>query len=249
MADPHLTVLIPIRNRAGQRLDNCLRSLRWQSLPSAEFEILISDFGSTRESRTDIEKAAARHGARVLHATTDAPWNRSRALNLGIQEARGENVLCTDCDMIFAPNFLVTVLAALKEHRGRALVVSRCWDLPSDVPEGPHEVEDFPALLARATLRPSHGTGACQATLRRWFEEVRGYDEKYVYWGFEDKDLLRRAKRSGLTLAWIHEQTSMLHQWHISQNDRPLRKALNHWRFRLTGWGVRRNRGGWGSRV
>jgi glycosyltransferase involved in cell wall biosynthesis len=247
MASPQLSIVIPIRDRASQRLDNCLTSLRWQDFPRGQTEIILSDFGSQPPALREIEAVAGRHRVRVVHTPTSQLWNRSRALNIGIQAATGERVLCTDCDMIFAPNFLTTATQALDRNAGNALVLCRCRDLPAELPEQPWRLGDFPALLARASFRVARGTGACQCSQRRWFVKVRGYDEKYVFWGFEDKDMVARARRSGLTLCWIHEQTQMLHQWHPpTRHQRLLRKHMNKLRYKLTGWIVRKNRTGWG---
>jgi len=248
MSQPELSVVIPIRNRAGVRLDNCLRSLRWQRWEGEEPEILLSDYGSDPEQLADIREIAARHRTRVAHTAAPGLWNRSHALNLGIQAAAGRVVLCTDCDMIFAPTFLRAVRQALEDAQHQTLVLCKCRDLPNEVPEQPWKLEDFETLLEKSTFRVAQGTGACQATLRQWFYDVRGYDEKYVFWGFEDKDMVRRARRSGLSLSWVHEQTQMLHQWHpTTKNQRYVRKQWNKLRYKLTGWIIRKNPGGWGA--
>lgn len=242
---PRISVIIPVRNRAGQRLDNCLRSLRWQDLPDGAHEIVLSDFGSDAEHAQAVADVAARHGARVVRTPTTELWNRSRALNIGIRAARGDLVLCTDADMIFAPDFVRAVIDEIE--RGEVLVLCRCRDLPEDVPEQAWDGSDFPGLLARSTFRQTRGTGACQGAKKSFFERVRGYDESYVFWGFEDNDMVSRAERAGLSVVYIHERTSMLHQWHpTTKNDRPLLKLKNKWRFWLTRRVVTKNPTGWG---
>lgn len=246
---PELSVIVPIRNRSGTRLDNCLRSLRWQDLPREQVEIVLSDFGSDDDHRASIEALADAHGARIVYTETDEIWNRSRALNIGIRAATGRYVLCTDADMIFAPNFL---RALVEEQRGTgdaALVVCRCRDLPEDVPEQPWSEADFPTLLERSHLREKLGTGACQMARRTLFEEIHGYDEAYKFWGMEDNDFRYRAKSSGVVERWVHERTAMLHQWHPSdRGKKPLRKFLNDARFHLTKYRRVKNPRGWGGR-
>jgi glycosyltransferase involved in cell wall biosynthesis len=248
VTEPKLSVVIPVRNRAGQRADNCLRSLRWQDLSASDFEIVLSDFGSDPEQARALAEIAERYDARVVATRTGELWNRSRALNIGIQAARGRYVMCTDIDMMFRPNFLSTVVGRLDANDKR-LVVSRCHDLPPSVPEQPWTVDDYDALEAKASYRPSHGTGACQATKRSFFFDVRGYDEKYVFWGFEDGDMLFRAQLVGLTPCWIHEQTSMLHQWHRNvARDKLHYKYINKLRFWITRFRIEKNPSGWGAR-
>lgn len=65
----------------------------------------------------------------------------------------------------------------------------------------------------------------------------------------EDNDMAFRAERSGLNLVWVHEQTSMLHQWHPSERNRkPLLKLRNDLRFQLTRHRIEKNRNAWGGR-
>lgn len=245
---PRLSVIIPVRNRSGIRADNCLRSLRWQTLD--DVEIVLSDFGSSDEERAGLAAIASRHEARIVYTATDALWNRSRALNLGLQAATAPMAVCTDIDMLFSPTFLEEVVRGIEDHDGEALVVCRCRDLPQSVPERAWEASDYPELERQSTFRQAMGTGACQGAPRSFFERVRGYDERYVYWGFEDKDMVSRAERAGLSLVWIHERTSMLHQWHRRMAaDKPLWKYHNKLRFYLTKHRVVKNRDRWGERT
>lgn len=250
-----LTVIIPIRNRTGPRLENCLRSLRAQvsgrtgdgPLLGDAVEIILSDYGSDPEPAAEIRTLGAQYGAQVVRTDTTGLWNRSEALNVALRVAAGRYTLCTDADMIFEPNFLATIIGELQEADHLALVVCRCRDLPDLGPERLYEPSEFKGLKAQATMRQAMGTGACQATDTRWLRSIRGYDEAYVFWGFEDKDLVHRARRSGLELRWIHEQTSMLHQWHrTTKNDRYLRKLLNKTRYYLTRELVVKNKPTWG---
>jgi glycosyltransferase involved in cell wall biosynthesis len=244
---PTLSVVIPIRNRSGIRLENCLRALRWQTLAPEFVEIVLSDFGSDAEHATSIETLSNRYGATVVSTDTTETWNRSRALNIGLQAARGERILCTDADMLFAPDFLSVVMDELNQSPDEALVVCRCRDLPSEVPEQLWSADDFDALKAQSPFREAMGTGACHATSRAWFESIRGYDERYVFWGFED--LVSRAEKCGLRLRWIHNRTSMLHQWHRTlKRDKIWWKYANHLRFLMTRYRVEKNPGGWGNR-
>ena len=58
MTNIMLSVIIPVRNRSGDRLENCLRSLRWQEdIDHTQVEILIVDFGSDAEHKDAIQKA------------------------------------------------------------------------------------------------------------------------------------------------------------------------------------------------
>ena len=244
---PTTTVVIALRDRSGQRLDNCLRSLAWQDVTRESVEIVLSDFGSSAAQRERLIAMAQAHRARVIHTTTEEVWNKSRALNIAIRQARGHYVLCTDADMIFAPNFLSTLLAVQREEEDGAFVLCRSRDLPEELAERAWTEADLPELVACSELRARQGTGACQMATRAFFERVRGYDEGYKRWGQEDSDMTYRAGRFGLRHRWIDDETVMLHQWHPSNRKRwPLRKTLNDIRFHLTKRIVTKNPRQWG---
>lgn len=249
MPRAQISAVIPIRDRTGTRLDNCLRSLRWQQLEPGAVEIVLSDFGSAPTHARALEQLAERHDAQLVRVETDEIWNRARALNYGIQRATGRYVFCTDADMIFAPNFVATLLETQAREHDRAFVVCHCRDLPEQLDEQAWTIDDFPALLAQAPFRTATGTGACQVARREFFERVRGYDEGFCFWGQEDNDMRFRAGRSGLREIWVQDQTAMLHQWHPSERGKkPLRKSLNDVRFHLTKRVRVKNWRGWGER-
>jgi glycosyltransferase involved in cell wall biosynthesis len=246
-AAPLLTVVLPVRNRGGARLGNCLRSLRWQrGFASGEVEILVSDYGSDPDAHRDVVRQAAEHGARVCFTDTKGLWNRSRALNAGLESARGRFSLCSDVDMIYEPGFLRAAVDAQLERDGRALVLCQALDLGPETRDACVALSDVPALRATTTTRPTSGLGGCQCAETAWFRRVRGYDEVYRYWGAEDKDLAQRAERDGLALVWITDRTAMLHQWHpTTKYDRPAIVWANRKWLRWTGRIVRKNWLGW----
>lgn len=239
--------MIPVRNRGGVRLENCLRSLRWQTVDRERVELVISDFGSEPDELASVRESAERHGAIVVHTPTTATWNRSLALNIGIRRSSGDVILCTDADMMFASDFLATILE-VHEANPQTMVHCGCHDLPADVPEQLWESSDLADLHARSTRRPTRGTGACQAAAREFFFFARGYDEHFEFWGYEDLDMTSRATHYGLDVEWISDRTFMLHQWHPTMKlDRNLRRKINRWRYELTKQRVQKNRRGWGG--
>jgi glycosyltransferase involved in cell wall biosynthesis len=240
-----ITAIIPIRNRSGQRLENCLSSLRWQNTDPQQLHLLIVDFGSNEEHRQSIDDIALRYQTEVLKVDEYGVWNRSKALNYGIRHASTPYVFCTDVDMIFSPNFIQEMQLHLKED---AFLISRCNDLPESVGLHPWQQSDFGTLKQQSAIRETQGTGACQVALKSFFEEIRGYDEAFEFWGSEDTDLRRRARKYGLKEYCLSPKATMLHQWHpTTKNDRPWRKRLNTLRYYITAWQIKKNSKGWGG--
>jgi glycosyltransferase involved in cell wall biosynthesis len=249
MSAPLLTVVLPIRNRSGVRLENCLRGLRWQEgLSPDDVEILISDFGSAPEHREGVLKAAASYGARVQYTVVDGLWNRSRALNIGVKRANGKFTLCTDVDMVMQSTFLRILMDTQDKLDGRGLLLCQSRDLGPETEGNLITLGDYDSFLQKTTMRPTHGMGGCQCATTEWFHSVRGYDEGYTYWGAEDADLVGRAQRDGRIIQWVTDQTAMVHQWHpTTKYDKPWLVRKNKWRLTLTGWIVRKNWRGWGE--
>ena len=226
-----LAVVIPIRDRAGDRLRRCLHALQWQST-GPPLQVVIVSQGSQPHIDRELATMCTRIGARLIAiGSPDDPWRKPLALNVGLRatDPALRFVMTLDADMILAPGFLAVVLDTLREDPNR-LVLCRASDLDArtSLPLPERLRDAYPQLAARARLRGHHGTGGIQAAPRSFFFDVRGYDEDLVWWGAEDGDMVRRAELSGLTRVWICDRTSMLHQWHPKTHtalDDPARRA------------------------
>lgn len=258
-----LAVVIPVRDRAGQRLRNALWSLAWQSTGQPA-QILVVSHGSRPEIDRELSTLCVEVGATLIAVGDPSqPWNKPFALNNGIRAvAPGlDFVMTMDADMILAPNFLAVVSACLEQRRS-SLVLCQSLDLPqrARLPDDPDRLlAQFDRLRALATPRHRGGTGGIQAARRDFFFQVRGYDEDLIWWGAMDGDMVKRARLAGLRVVWIDDRTTMLHQWHprkyavlncrkeINQAQRAWRQ--NHELVRSRSAILQRNVGGWGGIV
>lgn len=212
-----LAAIMPVRDRAGQRLALALHSLNWQSA-GRPAQILVVSYGSRPEIDRELGRLCRQAGATLLATgKPDAPWNKSLALNVGIRAVREEipYLMTMDADMILAPDFFAAMLKRL-QSQPPALVLCRSLDLPQRVrlPANEQLAAAFDQLRRQARPRGRSGTGGIQAAHRDFFFQVRGYDEDLLWWGAMDGDMVNRARLMGLAIAWIDDETSMLHQWH-----------------------------------
>ena len=79
---------------------------------------------------------------------------------------------------------------------------------------------DTPGRVVNAYREFFNGYEECPIeVLSRTFDDVGGYDEEFTYWGGEDNDMHWRALDAGLEEFYIHDRTTMLHQWHTYEYD------------------------------
>jgi len=256
-----VAVVIPVRDRAGKRLENALCSLDWQSHGSPA-QILVVSHGSQQAFERELAQLCKKIGATFLSfGNSTEPWNKPLALNVGIRTTLPETpfVMTMDIDMILAPNFLQVVFTRLNQHPG-SLILCRSLDLPQYIRLPNSRVSlhnNYSYLQSRGRLRGKSGTGGIQAASRDFFFTIRGYDEDLLWWGAMDGDLVNRARLAGLQIQWIENETSMLHQWHPRKHanltrQTEVRAAMKAWRrnheiVQSRAESLQRNPNGWGE--
>lgn len=149
--------IIPVFNCAAD-LESCVRSI--QAADLKDYEILLIDDGSTDGSWALCDTLAAQFSEiRALHQLNKGV---SAARNLGLQEARGENLLFVDADDTLDGEALRVVLEADADlvifgmtfdhyHRGR------CYRADASIYPQNGNIdwrENFEALFAANTLSP-----------------------------------------------------------------------------------------------
>jgi len=179
-----------------------------------------------------------------------------------------ESVLFLDADMLLAPDFIERGLRHLKPG---FMINCRIQNLPREALTPQTDVvRDFDRLKTLAEVRKEiTAVGACQWVRTKVFRELRGHDEGFKMWCFEDMDFQRRARWMGLWPVAMEEETTMLHQWHPSKDDviknrnapesQPARfwykRNLNRLRMRALLYDIGKynachiNREGWGRMV
>jgi glycosyltransferase involved in cell wall biosynthesis len=103
---PALSVVICTLNQVDY-LRKALGSLAGQTLPQAEYEVIVVDNGSTDPTKQTV---ASFPGIENLRYVCDPVPGLSRARNLGWQEARGRYVAYLDDDAVASPKWLERIL-------------------------------------------------------------------------------------------------------------------------------------------
>lgn len=212
MADaPRLSIILSYRNRDAQRVRRCLDSLANQTIK--DFEVLFVDFGSDSAAARTIKALVEQYPfARYFYSDTRGqPWNRSIALNIGIQNAAGPYILTADVDLILSP----TVLEISLQHASPKRVLHlRPFMLPQDFADW----QNVTQYEERFPLGPVSMLGVFQLAAADHWRALRGFDEFYRYYGVEDRDLGQRLAQLGVETHWLTGIVPTFHQWHPPAN-------------------------------
>jgi glycosyltransferase involved in cell wall biosynthesis len=200
-----LSVVIPTYRRPAL-LRRCLESLDAQTLPRAQFEVVVVDDGSGDES-TDVLAAYADRVRAYVQPRNGGP---AAARNRGIREATGDRVVFLDDDVAAAPDLLATHLDLHRAADDPLLgVLGRVeWD-PS------LRVTPFMRWLDRSGLQFGYDTWLVEGPVeppyaafytanvslsRSLLVDAGGFDERFPYAAFEDMELAFRLAERGFRL-------------------------------------------------
>lgn len=216
-------------------LERCLASLDAQQDVAGRFEVVVTDDGSRDDTLALVRDLARRTRYPLSYTTHDHDGFRlARCRNEGTAASTAPYLLFTDGDCLLPPDH---VLVHLQARRPGFVIGSDCARLDAEAsarihPESIREGRLRWAVpigerlrlvgkaarakayeLARIRMRPRL-SGNNIAVWRRDLERINGFDEQFVGWGHEDRDLQDRLERSGLRVRSILWRTRPVHLWH-----------------------------------
>lgn len=195
---PKISVVIPIRNKV-ENLHNAVKSLIRQNLPKSYLEIIVIDYGGDDDSKNMLDKFKDKR-IKYLYVPEKGPWNLPRARNIGIRLSKGELVASMDADAILGKNALKEIYYHFKKTKKSVLYQMQRVDLKEGKIFRIHP--------------PGVFLGMFQATDRKNWFNVRGFDERMTGYGWEDGDLVVRMNRIGVFSYWLSPKIKMYHQYH-----------------------------------
>lgn len=211
-----LSVAIGFKDWGLERLALTLRELVAQT-NDLDGEVIVCDYGSCNGD--EVESVVKSRGA--VYVRTDDPegdWSRACALNAAFAVSRGEVLVATDADMLFAPGSFEEILSHVEKNHD-SFAILQCRDLPQqyDAQALADSEINWSELERRSHLRPRYGMGGMIAFPREAYLAVRGFDERMRVYGGEDIDFATRLRRAGYALHWLNGSTTrMYHVWHPS---------------------------------
>lgn len=216
-------------------LRRCLASLEAQQGVDGRFEVVVTDDGSRDETLrmvTDLSRCVDFPLTFTTHAHEG--FRLARCRNEGVAASTAPYILFTDGDCVLPRDHL---RIHLEERRPGWVVGGDCLrldqptseritpdlighgDVTALVPRSEVRRMWIKALraqayqLLRVSMRPRL-SGNNIALWRADYERINGFDERFVGWGLEDRDLQQRLERIGLRVRSILLRTAPAHLWH-----------------------------------
>ena len=104
---PLISIIVPVYN-CGKFIAKALDSLINQDIPTRNYEIIITDDGSTDDTPAICDTYAAQHS--FIHVTHTENFGASHARNVALPQCRGEYITFCDADDAVSPQ-LISVLS------------------------------------------------------------------------------------------------------------------------------------------
>lgn len=210
-AAPQLTFIIGHRGMA--RLPHLLATLRSVAgQQGAAVECIVVE--------QDVESQLGPHlpaWVRLVHTpppSTDMPYCRSWAFNVGAQHARGEVLVLHDNDMLVPQDYAAWILQRIAQ--GYEVVNPKRFIFYLSQGHSRAFFVGQAGLLAQppeVIVQNLEGGGSVAIT-REAFARIGGMDESFIGWGGEDNEFWERAQ----TLhTWPWAGVPLVHLWHAAQ--------------------------------
>ena len=217
---PKVSMVIPVKDRCGTRLQNALRGIQLQSY--RDIETIVVDYGSTKENYEQLLQDLEPFNCTFYRYPTEKIWSPAVAKNIGIRRAQGKYIATLDADCIMESRVIDHTLklhGMYKESFVETKISFLIPDVDIDTLKLPG---DFGKLRDNYYLR-KFGFGSYLSVHRSWWFRVRGCDERFQGWGGNDDDIRDRVKRSQYRKIVLSEQelpqTMIFHQWHPPSRD------------------------------
>lgn len=124
----------------------------------------------------------------IFIGDNEGEFSRSKARNSGASFAQGDTLVFCDADTIWNPDYLLA--AEILADNGWALPYTMYYNLTEDATEAILRCDTFDLLMEPEPEEYEHALdyviSGTVVVPRKAFEEVGGYDERFIGWGYED---------------------------------------------------------------
>lgn len=202
------SIIYAYRNREINRIKISMESLALQK--AKNFEVIFIDYGSDSEISDYLKMLLSSYNFVNYHylPVSHKLWNKSKALNFGINKAKGDFVFIADVDIVFSPD-AVEVLSNQTSLDVFSLFTMGYLD--------EKESNKLTTGFEFKDLKPERFgvvNGMILTTKESLFK-VKGFDEFFHFYGSEDVDLYSRLENAGYKSKLVRN-TCFYHNFHDS---------------------------------
>jgi hypothetical protein len=250
--EAHFSVVVPVSSSLyAKRLTNCLKSIRAQSYPQRNIDIVVGYIHDGRDDDpTPIATACRENDATlVFHRHEHEYFPLSLARNVLARYCVGRDLVIVDADVVLHPELLEV---AAKHIDARQKVLGFHVVMMPGAPDAPcyshFEADRFEKASRQGGVAP--GTAGCLVVPWAIMARLRGYDERYIGYGYEDWDFTDRLEVAGyerINISRIERRITAMHQPHPSQHGSPAASKNQEIYARVKGRRPVRNLEGWGG--
>ena len=220
----------------------CLESIRNQTvLPD---EVIIADDGSADDTKKLIQEIAEDFPVKLIHVwQPDEGFQLAKIRNKAVAASSSDFIIQIDGDVLLHKEYVEDFIKIARENRcilgsrvglGPKLttqiessqIIPKIYPWTRGIIQKPLRalyskagrwISKSPWLLNKKNK--SQGLGCSMAFWKKDFIAVNGYDERFVGWGCEDRDLLLRLGRMGVLNHKLLFAGIVYHLWH-KEGDR-----------------------------
>jgi len=191
-----ISLVLTTFNRPSQLLTT-LHSIDRQHV--GDSEIVVVDDGDDEQTQGICYSFSARY-IKLNRPKSNHYRNQARPLNVGIRAAYGEIIILQNAECKHVDPFTIEALA--EDVTANNAVFAQVTAMNQDGTRGI-------CYCGPENPRPYFFCGAIR---REWLMKLRGFDEDYQGYGWEDDDMADRLRRSGVTFEFTDIEVE--HQWH-----------------------------------
>jgi GT2 family glycosyltransferase len=192
-----ISVIIPTHNRS-EALSMTLSRLAKQKFDKS-WEVIVVNNRCTDDTDDVVQRQVF---PVPLHLVREEVPGPAAARNAGAEVARGRHLVFIDNDILVEPDFLQRHLEALQANLG-CWIVGQVVNLPEQeaTPLGRFRKSLFPFVPPTEGISNTEGiTGQSLSLPRADFERLGGFDESFFVASGEDRELMMRAWKAGITM-------------------------------------------------
>lgn len=239
-----ISIVVGVRNRNYQ-IKHLISSLIFQTYNKNFFELIIVNYGGD-ENLQEIIKKYSGISIKYIYVDEKKIFNESRAKNIGIKNANGKIVICTNADIIFSPKLLELFVKQFNKNSNSLFQLRR-----RNLKENLNIKKITAKIVTNKSLKNNIQSisnkfyqGDFQASLKENWFKIKGYDERLTGWGFMDQDLSNRMVRIGVKQIWLdYKKLSIYHQYHTdsirSINNNNINRIISkRQKWQPNNWGM-----------